>query len=102
MFSFCYQFQRNCATVRTNFVNLFDFLALVLVTMITAMPEKPKKKCAEDCPFDYLPVCGGTADNNEKKSFGNECVMRKYNCEKGASKNFDILWKLEVSSSQQN
>lgn len=54
--------------------------------MVTAMPNKPKKKCAEECPFDYAPVCGGTAGSNEKKSFGNDCVMRKYNCEKGASK----------------
>lgn len=69
-----------------------------MVAMITATAEakdRPKLKCAEECSLDYAPVCGappGTAasatakENHNMKSFGNECVMRKHNCEKSESK----------------
>uniref|UniRef100_T1E3E4 Putative kazal domain-containing peptide n=1 Tax=Psorophora albipes TaxID=869069 RepID=T1E3E4_9DIPT len=58
--------------------------ALLVVTVVSAVPakDKPAKKCADSCPFDYTPVCGGVKDSKEKPiSFGNSCVMEKYNCE---------------------
>lgn len=64
-----------------------------MINSIFAAPDLQNKekvaKCSEACTFDYTPVCGGPAgstNQKEMKSFGNECVMKKYNCEKGESK----------------
>ncbi|XP_054258131.1 uncharacterized protein LOC128983031 [Macrosteles quadrilineatus] len=53
-------------------------------TSTTTKPPKPK--CDEKCPEDYTPVCGKEKDSTEKpKSFGNICVMNKFNCEHGTN-----------------
>ncbi|EAT48797.1 AAEL000211-PA [Aedes aegypti] len=60
-------------------------LAVVLIIgLAQAVPakEKPTSKCNTACTDDYTPVCGGVKGSKDKPiSFGNECVMQKYNCE---------------------
>lgn len=63
--------------------------SIVIVACIglgSASPAKdpPKKSpCADVCTSDYTPVCGspGSGDGNSQITFGNKCVMEKYNCE---------------------
>lgn len=61
---------------------------MLLISAVFASPGvTPKTKtCDEECP-DYKPVCAGPKDGSdkEKRSFGSECVVRKYNCEKNES-----------------
>lgn len=70
-------------------------MLVVLFNVILAAPgvTAVSKPCNE-CPLNYEPICAGppgTTNDKDKKSFGNECVMEKYNCEKNESK-FAILW----------
>lgn len=73
-------------------------VALVLVVLFNVILAAPgvtavSKPCNE-CPLNYEPICAGppgTTNDKDKKSFGNECVMEKYNCEKNESK-FAWLW----------
>lgn len=44
----------------------------------------PKSKCKSECPNDYAPICGSDGAK-VNLSFGNKCVMEKYNCEHNAS-----------------
>lgn len=63
------------------------FLACVLVLLLAVTftaAASTKKECLKACPFDYTPVCGGPTSGADKPlSFGNECVLNNYNCEKG-------------------
>uniref|UniRef100_A0A1B6IC76 Kazal-like domain-containing protein n=1 Tax=Homalodisca liturata TaxID=320908 RepID=A0A1B6IC76_9HEMI len=53
-------------------------------TSTTTKPPKPK--CDTACPDDYTPICANEKGSSEKaKSFGNICVMNKYNCEHGTN-----------------
>lgn len=71
---------------------MFTAIVVLMVAMVASTAdakERPKLKCAEDCSLDYKPVCGGptgSTDSKQMKSFGNECVMRKHNCERSESK----------------
>jgi hypothetical protein len=38
------------------------------------------RKCKSECPNDYNPICGSDGAK-VNLSFGNKCVMEKYNCE---------------------
>lgn len=67
------------------------YLVLLFISSILAAPgvtPTNKPACTQDCSLEYAPVCAGpkgTTNDREKKSFGNDCVMKKYNCEKGES-----------------
>lgn len=58
-----------------------------------AAPAQEKPKCSQSCPFDYDPVCGGPETGAEKPlSFGNECVLKTYNCEKDLSESLCYIY----------
>ncbi|KAG4066572.1 hypothetical protein HA402_007208 [Bradysia odoriphaga] len=61
-----------------------QILFLVMIScmvMIVLTAEKPRpKECKTVCSMEYDPVCAG-APGETSKTFGNECVMRNYNCE---------------------
>lgn len=67
------------------------YVVLLLISSIFAAPgvtTTNKTACTEECSLEYDPICAGEEGNtNEKmnKSFGNICVMYKYNCEKNES-----------------
>lgn len=68
-------------------------VVLLIISSILAAPgvTPATQNCGDVCPLDYQPICGGpsgTTNDREKKSFGNNCVMKKYNCEKGESELF--------------
>jgi len=42
--------------------------------------QKKTPTCATVCNDDYTPVCGGDGQGKDI-SFGNKCVMERYNCE---------------------
>lgn len=65
---------------------------MLLVSAIVAAPQTatqaPGKKC-ENCRDEYNPICAAPTGSKQEKdtiSFGNDCVMRKYNCENNKSK----------------
>lgn len=56
---------------------------VLLVAVIGVSVAAPNKKCNNACPFNYAPVCAGPEAGADKPlSFGNECVLNNYNCEK--------------------
>ncbi|XP_026480998.1 vasotab [Ctenocephalides felis] len=56
-------------------------LFVALASLIEATPAKNRNPpCIKICTDDYTPVCAGV-DGEKPISFGNECVMRNYNCE---------------------
>lgn len=72
-------------------------LVLLTISSVLAAPgvTPANKKCANECSLDYNPVCAGPAGTNDiklKKSFGNICVMQKYNCEKSERKCLSTNW----------
>lgn len=63
---------------------------MLIISTIWAAPgvTPSTAKACEECKLNYDPICAGpqgTKNDREKKSFGNLCVMKKYNCEKGES-----------------
>lgn len=53
-----------------------------------AVTPPPRKPCESECQTDYQPICVGPAgatNAREKKSFGNDCVLKNYNCQNNAS-----------------
>ncbi|VVC37349.1 Kazal domain [Cinara cedri] len=46
----------------------------------TTTTISPSRKCKSDCPTEFKPICG-TDGAKVNLSFGNRCVMEKYNCE---------------------
>lgn len=68
---------------------------MLIIGLAQAIPakEKPTAKCNAACTDDYTPVCGGVKGSKDKPiSFGNECVMQKYNCENKKSKIDFTVW----------
>ncbi|XP_025194394.1 uncharacterized protein LOC112594019 [Melanaphis sacchari] len=53
-----------------------------LKTTSTTTTISPARKC-KPCPDNYNPVCGSDGAK-VNLSFGNKCVMEKYNCEHNA------------------
>jgi hypothetical protein len=56
-----------------------------LKTTSTSTTISPSRKCKSECPNDYNPICGSDGAK-VNLSFGNKCVMEKYNCEHNTSK----------------
>ncbi|KAL1461153.1 hypothetical protein WDU94_013081 [Cyamophila willieti] len=67
-------------------------VCLAVIATVSAFPakngvnaqhnkKKPPVKCIEVCTTQYTPICAHDESGNPPMSFGNECVMRKYNCE---------------------
>lgn len=54
-----------------------------LKTTSTTTTISPARKCKSECPNDYNPICGSDGAK-VNLSFGNKCVMEKYNCEHNA------------------
>lgn len=83
-----------------DFLHFFFCLVLLLISAIFASPGvTPKtKSCDEDCP-EFKPVCAGPkgATDKEKRSFGSDCVVRKYNCEKNEGLNISNLFQAKQS-----
>jgi hypothetical protein len=52
-------------------------------TSTTTTTLSPARKCKSECPNDYNPICGSDGAK-VNLSFGNKCVMEKYNCEHNA------------------
>ncbi|XP_055592533.1 turripeptide Pal9.2 [Uranotaenia lowii] len=72
--------------MRYIFIVLVSLMAIVALVQANPANEPAKKVCGRSCTFDYTPVCGGVKGSNDKPlSFGNTCVMEKYNCENGKS-----------------
>ncbi|XP_055297192.1 turripeptide Pal9.2-like [Sitodiplosis mosellana] len=67
-------------------VILLSIVVLLLISTISTAPgvtSTNKQTCSKECTLDYKPICAGhSPTDKEKKSFGNFCVMEKYNCEK--------------------
>ena len=65
----------------------FTQVLVALIGLGSASPAKepPKKNdaCPNACADEYTPVCGapGPSDGGSNVTFGNKCVMEKYNCE---------------------
>ncbi|KAL1130100.1 hypothetical protein AAG570_013039 [Ranatra chinensis] len=64
-----------------------DHVGACLVALAASFPNKketgPKKtgpKCNMACTQEYSPICAGDG-HNKPLSFGNVCVLEKYNCE---------------------
>lgn len=80
------------------------YLVLLLISSIFAAPgvtPTNKPTCTQDCSLEYAPICAGpkgTTNDREKKSFGNDCVMKKYNCEKGESSLIFIIFIYSMKS----
>lgn len=80
--------------------HLMSFLvSLAVIASVSAHPAKgqannqqnkkkntPTPKCIEICTTTYAPICAHDEAGSPPLSFGNECVMRKYNCESNKSK----------------
>ncbi|KAI5706804.1 hypothetical protein M8J75_011502 [Diaphorina citri] len=69
-------------------------VTLAVIASVSAYPAKggsnsqinkkkntPPPKCIEICTTNYEPVCAHDENVKSDITFGNECVMRKYNCE---------------------
>ena len=71
------------------FVFSFCTKVLLLISTTSAAPgvtSTNKQACNKECTLDYKPICAGHSENDkDKKSFGNVCVMDKYNCERDES-----------------
>lgn len=53
--------------------------AVSRVAKVTRNSGDEAPKCHEPCPYIFEPVCGW--DGAQYKFFGNECFMKKHNCE---------------------
>lgn len=70
-----------------------SILAIVLlVNMSYASPAKDPPKqlaCKKACKDDYTPLCGKPVDGKGTDiTFGNNCVLDNYNCEKADKREF--------------
>lgn len=60
---------------------------IALAASIPAGDKKGKSDCAQVCTFNYEPICAEPENGNGKPlSFGNECVLKNYNCEHPTAK----------------
>lgn len=71
------------------YVISFCTKVLLLISTASAAPgvtSTNKQACTKECTLDYKPICAGHSESDkDKKSFGNVCVMDKYNCERDES-----------------
>ncbi|XP_011203147.1 uncharacterized protein LOC126764424 [Bactrocera neohumeralis] len=64
-------------------VTIVIFVALCLVALTFASPagKKQAPACARDCGEKYSPLCGKEKNGSKLLTFGNECVLLRFNCE---------------------
>ncbi|XP_014098697.1 uncharacterized protein [Bactrocera oleae] len=64
-------------------VTIGIFVALCLVTITFASPSGKKQApaCARDCDESYTPLCAKEKNGSKLLTFGNECVLLRFNCE---------------------
>ncbi|XP_058067356.1 vasotab-TY2 [Anopheles bellator] len=56
-------------------------ILLAILAVVCAIPAE-KSQCTKACTADYTPVCGVPKEGKGSTvTFGNTCVMEKYNCE---------------------
>lgn len=65
---------------------------ILLVCYAYASPAPAKDTCQKACSLDYTPVCGKPADaKGTDITFGNNCVLQNYNCEKKDKRESDFI-----------
>lgn len=63
------------------YIYIIVVVVLVALSITQGTPVKNRNPpCIKICTDDYTPVCAGV-DGEKPMSFGNECVMKNYNCE---------------------
>lgn len=60
---------------------LFGFLVAIFCAAALGKPAK-STPCGQACTLDYTPICASPkSGKGADLSFGNKCVLEKYNCE---------------------
>ncbi|XP_054747317.1 uncharacterized protein LOC129253096 [Anastrepha obliqua] len=60
------------------------FVVFCLIAATFASPAGSKKQapaCARNCGEKYEPICAKEKNGNKLLTFGNDCVMGRFNCE---------------------
>lgn len=97
-------FKLNFLKKKLKFKDEFSFLVMTVVVLA----EAAEKKCSMDCGSDYKPLCGKVGNIFDKTlnyyyffqpadgkgtdiTFGSNCVLEKYNCEKSDKRKYNLL-----------
>ncbi|XP_004529174.1 uncharacterized protein LOC101451998 [Ceratitis capitata] len=60
---------------------IFAVLCFTAATFASPAGKKQAPACARDCGDKYEPICAKEKSGSKLITFGNECVMGRFNCE---------------------